>query len=184
MAQVRFLSVLGWERAQYTSCWLSSNSAEACFRYLEFEEGTRKRREYILLPLCLLEWDRFFNRPYAWWRFADQFHHQASHSKCKCFPEDRNWKEYQHEMWKKRAETTWERGVVVKLISKTSLYIRPIICRARDIEILTILDRPTSSGDREIVCQQRRLGQFSKPIQNVSIKISHIHKKYKSSIIY
>ena len=29
---------------------------------------------------------------------ADHFHHQASHSKCKCFPEDRNWKEYQHEM--------------------------------------------------------------------------------------
>ena len=29
-------------------------------------------------------------------------------------------------MWKKRAETTWERGVVVKLISKTSSCIRPI----------------------------------------------------------
>ena len=31
-----------------------------------------------------------------------------------------------HEMWKKRAETTWERGVVVKLINKTSSCIRPI----------------------------------------------------------
>ena len=41
-------------------------------------------------------------------------------------PEDRNWKEYQHEMWKKRAETIWERGVVVKLISKMSSCIRPI----------------------------------------------------------
>ena len=29
-------------------------------------------------------------------------------------------------MWKERAETTWERGVVVKLISKTSSCIRPI----------------------------------------------------------
>ena len=37
------------------------------------------------------------------------------------------WKEYQHERWKKRAETTWKRGVVVKLISKTSSCIRPII---------------------------------------------------------
>ena len=73
---------------------------------------------------CLLQ---RMKRPYAWWRFADQFHHQAaSHSKCKCSPEDRNWKEYQHEMWKKRAETTWERGVVVKLISKTSSCRRPI----------------------------------------------------------
>ena len=42
------------------------------------------------------------------------------------FPEDRNWKEYQREMWKKRTEITWERGVVVKLISKTSSCIRPI----------------------------------------------------------
>ena len=33
--------------------------------------------------------DTLINRPYAWWRFADQFHHQASHSvhsKCKCVP--------------------------------------------------------------------------------------------------
>ena len=29
-------------------------------------------------------------------------------------------------MWKKRAQTTWERGVVAKLISKTSSCIRPI----------------------------------------------------------
>ena len=29
-------------------------------------------------------------------------------------------------MWKKRSETTWERGVMVKLISKTSSGIRSI----------------------------------------------------------
>ena len=40
------------------------------------------------------------------------------------FSEDRNQKEYQHEMRKKRPETAWERGVVVKLISKTSSCIR------------------------------------------------------------
>ena len=31
-----------------------------------------------------------------------------------------------NKMWKKRAETTWERGMVVKLISKTSSCRRPI----------------------------------------------------------
>ena len=36
-------------------------------------------------------------------------------------------------MWKKRAETTWERGVVVKLISKTSSCIRPIFVQNRAI---------------------------------------------------
>ena len=34
-------------------------------------------------------------------------------------------------MWKKRAETTWEQGVVVKLVSKTPSCIRPNILGGR-----------------------------------------------------
>ena len=53
-------------------------------------------------------------------------------------------------MWKKRAETTWERGVVVKLISKTSSCIRSIQCllpykfRFRQNENLKLLHRPVT----------------------------------------
>ena len=42
------------------------------------------------------------------------------------FPKDSNWREYQHGRWKKRANSAWEWGVAVKLISKTSSCIRPI----------------------------------------------------------
>ena len=43
------------------------------------------------------------------------------------FRKDRNWKEYQQGRWKKRANSAWEWGVVVKLISKTSSCIRAIL---------------------------------------------------------
>ena len=43
------------------------------------------------------------------------------------FLKDRNWKEYQQGRWKKRANSAWEWGLVVKLNSKTSSYIRPIL---------------------------------------------------------
>ena len=47
-----------------------------------------------------------------------------SFKKAKVFPKDRNWKEYQQGRWEKRANSAWEWGVVLKLISKTSSCIR------------------------------------------------------------
>ena len=40
--------------------------------------------EQALKLKCFVCWGS--NRPYAWWHFADQFHHQTSHSKCKYVP--------------------------------------------------------------------------------------------------
>ena len=75
-----------------------------------------------------LSWMRvLFNRPWAWWRFADQFHHHASlpctirtllsPSMLVFFSISILW-----EML-----AFWMRGLVVKLISKTSSCIRPIL---------------------------------------------------------
>ena len=82
----------------------------------------RVARFYILRVIVKLAY-----RPCAWWRFADQFTPKPHIQNAKCSQRTGIEKNTdQHEMWKKRAETTWERGVVVKLISKTSSCLRSI----------------------------------------------------------
>ena len=72
------------------------------------------------------------NRPYAWWRFADQFHHHASlpcsfctlfHISC--------WYSFQF-LSSGSTFAFWMWGLVVKLIGETSSCIRPIKVQSRD----------------------------------------------------
>ena len=80
----------------------------------------------------VLCWQVPRNRPYAWWRFADQFHHHASllcsfltlfpHFMLVFFSIPVLLETFAFWMW----------GLVVKLISKTSSCIRPINTSSTD----------------------------------------------------